>query len=306
MPVPSYDKFIEPVLRYLASCPDGARAADVHDAAADALALSEQDRAELLPSGRQAVYKNRCGWAHDRLKRAGLSESPRRGRWRLTDQGRCFLDEQPTPIPEATIADIATTDIHVRLSANEPHADEPTAQHHADEPVLSATTPDERLESALAEIVESVSGELLEMIGQSDPSFFERLVLDMLHAMGYGLSRSALRQVGGSADGGIDGIITLDRLGLEKVYVQAKRWTAPVGRPEVQGFYGALAGRRATKGVFLTTSTFTQQARDFADSIERIVLVDGRQLTQNMVEFGVGVSHRTFRIPKLDSDYFDI
>lgn len=123
--------------------------------------------------------------------------------------------------------------------------------------------------------------------------------------MGYGTSRTDLQRVGGSGDGGIDGIISLDRLGLEKVYVQAKRWQNPVGRPEVQGFYGALAGQRANKGVFITTSTFTTQAVEFANSVERIVLVDGKRLTALMTEHGVGVSHRVLKVPKVDSDYFD-
>ncbi len=130
-------------------------------------------------------------------------------------------------------------------------------------------------------------------------------MLDLLRAMGYGASRSDIQRVGKSGDGGIDGVISLDRLGLESVYVQAKQWQNTVGRPEVQGFYGALAGQRATKGVFITTSTFTSQAIDFAKSVERIVLVDGARLAELMMEHGVGVSHRVAKVPKLDSDYFD-
>jgi restriction system protein len=123
--------------------------------------------------------------------------------------------------------------------------------------------------------------------------------------MGYGTSRSDVQRVGGSGDGGIDGVISLDRLGLEKVYVQAKRWQSVVGRPEIQGFFGALAGQRANKGVFITTSTFTQQALDFARSVERIVLVDGKRLAQLMIDHEVGVTSRTVRIPRVDSDYFE-
>lgn len=131
------------------------------------------------------------------------------------------------------------------------------------------------------------------------------IVLDVLHAIGYGASRDDLQRVGGSGDGGIDGIISLDRLGLEKVYVQAKRWEKVVGRPEVQGFYGALHGQRANKGVFITTSSFTKQAVEFAGSVERIVLVDGGRLAELMIDHAVGVSHRPLKVPKLDSDYFD-
>jgi len=169
-------------------------------------------------------------------------------------------------------------------------------------PVLS---PDERLDGALLELNAAVGAELLELVMNNSPAFFEHLVLELLHAMGYGTSRTDLQRVGGSGDAGIDGIISLDRLGLEKVYVQAKRWQNSVGRPEVQGFYGALAGQRANKGVFITTSTFTAQAVEFANSVERIVLVDGAKLTELMIEHGVGVDHRTLKVPKVDSDYFE-
>ena len=166
-------------------------------------------------------------------------------------------------------------------------------------------SPDDRLETALQEIRASVAGEVLELLAKVDPKYFESIVLDLLHKMGYGTNRSDLQRVGGSGDGGIDGIISLDRLGLEKVYVQAKRWQNSVGRPDVQGFYGALAGQRANKGVFITTSSFTQQAIDFARSVEKIVLVDGIRLAELMIDFEVGVSSRLVKIPKLDSDYFE-
>jgi restriction system protein len=137
------------------------------------------------------------------------------------------------------------------------------------------------------------------------PSFFETIVLDLLHRMGYGTSRADLQRVGGSGDGGIDGVIALDRLGLEKVYVQAKRWQSNVGRPELQAFYGALAGQKAKKGVFITTSDFTSQALDFAKSVEGVVLVNGARLVGLMIECELGVSARTVKIPKIDGDYFD-
>lgn len=147
--------------------------------------------------------------------------------------------------------------------------------------------------------------ELLETLGRVSPKFFETIVLDLLHKLGYGTSRSDLTRIGRSGDGGIDGIFSLDRLGLEKVYVQAKRWQNSVGRPEVHGFYGALAGQRASKGVFITTSAFTAQAIDFANSVERLVLVDGKRLADLMIDNEVGVTLRPVRVPKLDTDYFD-
>jgi len=173
-------------------------------------------------------------------------------------------------------------------------------------PSISAVaSPDDRLGEAIAELRRSVAAELLESLSAVSPKFFETIVLDLLHRMGYGASRADLQQVGGSGDGGIDGIISLDKLGLEKVYVQAKRWQQTVGRPEVQAFYGALAGQRANQGVFITTSSYTTQAVEFARSVERIVLVDGARLAELMIDHEVGVSSRTVKVPKLDTDYFD-
>ena len=153
----------------------------------------------------------------------------------------------------------------------------------------------------------SLADELLEATLNAPPAFFEQLVLDLLHAMGYGSSAEDIQRVGASGDGGIDGIISLDALGLEKIYVQAKRWQKPVGRPEVQAFFGALTGRRARKGVFITTSGYTKEAREYGDQMgDSVVLVDGRRLAALMIEHGVGVHHhRTIRIPRLDADYFE-
>jgi restriction system protein len=170
-------------------------------------------------------------------------------------------------------------------------------------------SPEERIDSAISELNDSLSEELLGIVLNSPPEFFERLVLDVLHAMGYGVSRADLDPTGGSGDGGIDGIITLDKLGLEKIYVQAKRWsTGTVSRPDIQGFFGALAGKRATKGVFITTSAFSAGARDYAAQVsDSLVLVDGQQLTELMMEYGVGVTiQRTVKIGRVDSDYFEV
>jgi len=153
---------------------------------------------------------------------------------------------------------------------------------------------------------DSVAAELLSLIGHASPTFFENLVLDLLHAMGYGTSRKDLQRVGGTGDGGIDGIISLDKLGLEKVYVQAKRWQQNVGRPELQSFSGALVGRRAKKGVFITTSGFTRDAREFAEHVaDHIVVVDGVRLTALMIEHGVGVTHKPIKVAEVDGDYFE-
>jgi restriction system protein len=306
MAVPTYDKFIEPVLRFLALHPEGVPAKEAHIAAADALGVTEQDRDELLPSGSQLVYKNRAGWAHDRLKRAGLSSSPRRGTWQITKEGLNFIAEHPLPFSAELSTELAMGFVGVKLRKS--NGDIVTLDDQKpDSPVLedAITSPDDRLGQALKELRESAQSDLIEAIGKVSPTFFESVVLDLLHRMGYGATREDLQRVGGSGDGGIDGIISLDRLGLEKVYVQAKRWQNSVGRPELQAFYGALAGHKARKGVFITTSSFSSQAADFARSVEGIVLVDGTRLASLMIQHEVGVNSRTVRIPKIDSDYFD-
>ncbi len=304
MAVPTYDQFIEPILRYLAAHPEGAAARDVHEAAASALRLADVDKAEILPSGVQLVYKNRAGWAHDRLKRASLSVSRRRGYWQLTELGVDFARNQPTPLPTEVLERLLTEFNDIRLR---PHGESGDTETTSSPPTEAeqAVSPDDRLERALAELRAGVAADLLELLSQVSPEYFETIVLDLLHKLGYGTSRADLLRVGRSGDGGIDGVISLDRLGLEKVYVQAKRWQGTVGRPEVQAFYGALAGHRANKGVFITTSTFTSQAVEFAGSVERIVLVAGRRLAELMIDHEVGVASRPIRVPKVDSDYFE-
>lgn len=307
MAVPTYDQFIGPVLQYLASHPEGALARDVHDAAADSLNVSEADRAEMLPSGTQLVYKNRVGWAHDRLKRAGLSTSRRRGFWQLTDAGKQLAAQHPWGLPAEVVEPLLRefNDVRLRLPDEEPVASDAAHSSAVTMEASPTVSPDDRLEQALSELRRGVVAEVLDQLSRVSPSYFESVVLDVLHKLGYGTSRADLTRVGRAGDGGIDGVISLDRLGLEKVYVQAKRWQGSVGRPDVQAFYGALAGQRANRGVFITTSSFTTQAVEFAGSVERVVLVDGRKLADLMIEFEVGVASRLVKIPKVDSDYFE-
>ncbi len=301
MSIPTFDQFIEPVLRFLAQHPEGVRAREAAEAAADALDLTQEQRELRVPSAVQYVYRNRAGWAHDRLKRRGLSESPQRGLWRLTPAGHEFARTHEKLSADEVQA-LATVE-RERRSTSTPESEGETASFAPAGPA-AVESPDDRLEGALQELTASVADDLLEAILQNTPEFFEALVLDLLHALGYGTSRKDLERVGKAGDGGIDGIISLDRLGLEKVYVQAKRWQGSVGRPDVQAFYGALAGQRAKKGVFITTSAFTAQAIEFAKSVD-VVLVDGARLTSLMIEHGVGVTHRMVKVPKLDSDYFE-
>lgn len=303
MAVPTYDRFISPLLLLLASQAEGLRSREAYARLADAVGLSEVDRSELLPSGRQRVYQNRIGWANDRLKRAGLARSPSRGLWCVTEAGRALARQHPSGLPDGVVDRIAAV----------PRDDGASAEGDATAPVearvaAAGESPEERIHSALTELNASLAAELLELIDRSSPEFFERLVLDVLVAMGYGTPHEeGVQTTPRTGDGGIDGVISLDRLGLEKVYVQAKRWQSTIGRPLLQAFYGALAGRRATKGVFITTSDFSRDAREFAASVSgSIVLVDGRRLTELMIEFGVGVStQRIVKIGRIDSDYFD-
>lgn len=304
MPVPSYDQFIEPILRFLAKNPDGAPAKLAHESAASALGLTDEDRLQMLTSGAQQVYKNRAGWAHDRLKRAGLSISPKRGLWKLTPEGTTFEKTHGAPIAPELIQKLAVDFIGVKLKPGG-SLDELPVSTPSGTPVPAVATPDDQLEIAITELRKSATSELLEILASVSPSFFERVVLDLLHEMGYGANRTDLQQVGGPGDAGIDGVISLDRLGLEKVYVQAKRWQENISRPHLQAFYGALAGQKARKGVFITTSLFSNQARDYAKSVEGIVLIDGPRLAGLMIDYGIGVSARVVKIPKIDSDYFD-
>lgn len=301
MSIPNYQRFVEPLLRLLSKNPTGVRSAEAYQNLADELGLTEEDRAALLPSGFQTVYQNRIGWARDRLRRVGYVSSPQRGVWQITEAGVAFVRAHPRPLRAEELDAITRVPRAPRAGED---ADNDITVASAEE--ASRQGPAERIEEALDELRESVAHDLLEVIGQSSPEFFERLVLDLLHAMGYGTSRTELQHAGGPGDGGIDGIISLDRLGLEKVYIQAKRWEGrAVGRPDVQAFYGALAGRRANKGVFLTTSTFTREAIEFATQVEKVVLVDGAKLTSLMIDHGVGVTNKTLAIPKVDGDYFE-
>lgn len=304
MSIPTYDKLIEPLLRTLAKNPDGMHKRAAEDAIADLLKLTASDRGVLLPSGSQPLFSNRLGWAHDRLKRAAFSSSARRGFWKITEDGLSFVRAHPGSLSDDDVKAIADTGAKKVAGDG---ADESAPDEVSEAELVRIASPEEQIDDAVRQLRESVSAQILELIRANTPQFFEGLVLDLLHAMGYGASRADLQQVGRSGDGGIDGIISLDRLGLERVYVQAKRWNGSnkVSRPEIQAFYGALAGQRANKGVFIATAEFTREAKDFAKQVEKIVLIDANRLTQLMIDHEVGVSGRAIKIPRIDSDYFE-
>lgn len=300
--LPPQAEFHHAVLRHLAGCPEGDRRQHIHEAVSDLIGLSEAQRTERLANLPHLRYRHRSGWALGMLKTAGYVDNPTPGIWRITDRGRQLLARYPEGFDEGTGRGLIREGRRAQKNGVAAGSSPATFEDST-----AQTTPDERIDGALEEIRSGVAQELLDKIAQSPPAFFEQLVLDLLHALGYGASEEDIERIGHASDGGIDGVISLDKLGFERVYVQAKRWQGSVGRPEVQAFYGALAGRRARKGVFITSSSFTREAREFgAQFAESIVLIDGSRLTSLMIEHGVGVSHyRVLRLPKVDDDYFD-
>jgi restriction system protein len=302
--LPPQAAFLHAILRHLAEHPDGDRRRNIHEAMPDLLKMTEAQRTETLdnlPS--HPRYRHRSGWGLSMLKTAGyVDNSSAPGVWRITNRGRDLLASYPRGFDDESARQV------IRESQRGTWPEEGPDDTSADVSIAAVQqTPDEQIEVAVREIHNAVAKELLDRIAQAPPAFFEELVLHLLHALGYGASEDDLERVGQSGDGGIDGVISLDRLGFEKIYIQAKRWQNSVGRPEIQAFYGALAGRRARKGVFITTSSFTREAREFASQVaETIVLIDGARLTSLMIERGVGVAHyRVLPLPRVDGDYFD-
>lgn len=303
MAIPDFQTLMLPVLRQPASAGEQAPSV-VRTAVASSFKLSDEELATLLPSGRQAVFSNRIAWALGYLKQAGLVESPRRGLYRITDRGTATLRE---PIERINIQYLMRFPEFVafRTATNDDAEQTPSLAKVAAE--STPLTPDEQIRQGYTRLQASLATQLLERVRQASPKFFEELVVELLVAMGYGGSHEdASSVVGQSGDEGIDGIIKEDRLGLDTIYIQAKRWKDSIGRPEIQRFAGALQGQRARKGVFLTTSSFTTDARSYAANLQTtIVLLDGAQLAQLMLEFGIGVSQAGFvKLWKLDEDYF--
>jgi restriction system protein len=267
---------------------------------ADDMRLSDADREVLLQSGKQEVYVNRIGWSRTYLKKAGLVESPSRGVLKITDRGRKVLASPPQTL-------------NVKFLRQFPefvefHTYKGTGQVDEQETADTEETPVETLERVQRELDSSLSADLLQRIKSAPPAFFERLVVDLLLAMGYGGSHAdAGKTIGKSGDGGLDGVINEDRLGLDVVHIQAKRWEASVGRPVVQAFAGSLEGVRARKGVLITTSSFSNDAREYIRHIEkRIVLVDGSTLASLLIQHNVGVAvESAYTIKKVDQDYFE-
>lgn len=300
MAIPDYQTCMLPLLRYAS---DGGEH-QLKDAArklAQEFKLTDDEINEFLPSGQQPVFINRVGWARTYLKKAGLLISPRRGYFQITARGRTVLQEAPW-------------EINVKFLDRFPEFQEfRTAKRDSTEDGTIGTgtipeqTPHEALENANERLRSELAAEISQMLRTSDPTLFENIVVELLVKMGYGGTRKdAGKAIGRTGDEGIDGIIKEDHLGLDNVYIQAKRWETTVGRPEIQKFAGALQGQRARKGIFITTSEFSKDAHEYVTKIDsKIVLIDGKALSRLMIDFGVGVTTvATYDVKKIDSDYF--
>lgn len=304
MPVPDYQSLMLPVLSVAAagetSVPETAALV------ADQLGLTDEEREQLLPSGRQRLLHNRVHWAKFYMSKAGLVESPKRGRFVASAAGQKLVASKPASISVETLKNYPSFLEFTSASASAgPTKDVPAANVAA----TSESTPEEQIDAANAVLHAALKAEVLQSVLGQSPAFFERVIVDLLVAMGYGGSheRAALR-LGKSGDGGVDGVIDEDRLGLDRIYVQAKRYatTSSVGRPEVQGFVGSLVGLGATKGVFVTTSSYSSHASEYVRHLpQRVILIDGDRLAELLVEHGVGVRlSRTIAVKRIDEDYF--
>lgn len=302
MAIPDYQSIMLPLLKFVSDKQEHSLM-EATENLAKIFNLSEVEKIELLPSGKYPIFKSRVGWARTYLIKANILESTRRGYFIITQRGVEVLKQNPQQInveflkryPEfIEFISISRTD-DVETTIIEPET-------------ISQQTPEESLEYAYQKIRRDLAQELLNRVKTCSPNFFERLVVELLVQMGYGGSiRDAGKAIGGSGDGGVDGIIKEDRLGLDVIYIQAKRWEKSIGSPEINNFIGALDRKGARKGIFITTSKFTSDARNAIDEVKTktIIPIDGEELAQMMFDHNVGVSEvASYKIKKIDSDYF--
>ena len=304
MPIPDFQSIMLPLLKILA---DGKvyKYREIIEALVREFQVTEAERKEMLPSGQQEIFANRVGWAKTYLKKAGLIDSPQRATFVISEKGKEILSQNPARIDAKFLRQFPEFQEFNRVNKqNETITLESNLSTSDQE-----QNPEELLENSYQEIRQALATDLLSILRKLSPDAFEKLVVELLVKMGYGGSiRDAGKAVGKSGDQGIDGIIKEDRLGLDIIYIQAKRWADnnAVGRPEIQKFVGALAGQGAKKGIFITTSYFTQEALEYAPRNEiKIVLIDGEELSQLMIDYNLGVStQKIYEIKRIDHDYF--
>ena len=299
MPIPDYQSIMLPLLT-MASDRQEHSYREAVNTLVDQFKLTEEERRELLPSGKQPIFDNRVGWAKTYLEKAGLLDKTRRAHFQITDEGRKVLASKPEQLNNAFLRQYASfRDFTSQTKSVEKET--PTSAAHGD------TTPDEQIAQAYQELNQSLAEEIIANIRNTTAQFFEQLVVDLMIAIGYGGSRKEAGQATRSTnDDGIDGIIKEDRLGLDTIYLQAKRWKDTVTRPEIDKFIGSLTRNRARKGVFITTSDFSDGAREAVNTLDmKVVLIDGQQSAELMIEHNLGVTPKyVYEVKQLDSDYF--
>lgn len=304
MPIPDYQTIMLPLLKQLSDRKEYLFK-EVIALLGKQLKLTEEEMSELLPSGQSLLFANRVGWARTYLKKAGLLDSPKRGMVCITDRGLQVLEENPKKIDNNLLRQFPEF-----VEFQNIKKEDTGSLEQIDTTQVEKQTPEETIDLAYQNIRQSLAQELIDTVRRLSPAFFERLVVELLVKMGYGGSmKDAGKAIGKTGDEGIDGTIKEDKLGLDIIYIQAKRWQAGnvVGRPELHKFVGALAGQGAKKGIFITTSTFSKDALNYVPRNEtKIVLIDGVQLAQLMIDYNLGVSvQRSYEIKRLDNDYFE-
>lgn len=301
MPIPNFQTIMLPLLQFFDDEKEHANH-EYLDRLAKQFYLTDEELNEMIPSGTQTTFNNRIGWARTHLSKAGLLEMRKRTIYKITERGKQVIRSNPALIDMKFLKQFPEyVEFREHDSGRRRSHDKETTEETAHR------TPEETLEDAYQEIRDTLAQELLALVKQSSPAFFERLVVELLVNMGYGGSRQeAAHAVGQRGDEGIDGIIDEDRLGLDAIYIQAKRWESSVGRPEIQKFVGALMGKKARKGIFITTSTFSPDAINYISNIDyRVVLIDGKRLAEYMIDYNVGVTGSiTYQLKRADTDYF--
>lgn len=296
MAIPDYETTMLPVLRYCADQKEHSNQETV-EFISNLFKLNEDERKQRLPSGQQTIIYNRVAWAWTYMKKAGLLEPTRRSYFKITKIGLDVLAKKPEKIDVKFLEQFPKF-MEFRTSKKE--------EKNQNVESVESQTPDETLEVQYEKLNNQLAHDLLEQVKKCSPAFFEKLVIELLLSMGYGGASRGGKTLGRTGDEGVDGVINEDKLGLDSFYIQAKRWDATVGRPEIQKFAGALQGQKAKKGIFITTSDFSQDSKNYVKNIEtKIVLIDGEELAKLMIDHNIGVStERKFEIKKIDFDYF--
>lgn len=298
--IPQYHTLMLPLLKVMESGAD-MTTNQMRDAVAAHLELTAEALSQRLPSGTQTAFDNRMGWARTYLFKAGLIDRPRRATYAISQSGKQLLLNPPATIDTDFLRTYDQFKEFIGTGSNAREGLVPNNETDND------LTPEEQIERGVRQIQGELKDEVLDRVKQLPPEGFEQLVLQLLVGMGYGGSMADVQGVARGADGGVDGVVNQDHLGLDRIYIQAKRWEGSVGRPVIQGFVGALAGVGASKGVIMTTSTFAQPAQEYVKTLtdRRIVLVDGKRLSELMVKHGIGVSTKqTFVVQRMDEDFF--